>query len=387
MELLTVQYKNILNTVAESTSLAQQKESVVSNNYPGDLKSIMESYADVFDETLGNMEEEIHLEIRPNAKPVSMPPRRVPVAIKDKLRKELERLTERGAIAPVQEPTEWVSSMITTMKPDGNIRLCIDPHHLNRELKRSHYPLPIIEEILPELTKAKVFTKADLREGFLQIELDDTSSRLTTFQTPWGRYRWLRLPFGISPAPELFQMKLDQNLEGLKGVFKIADDILITGQEDAEHEAEQDHDRNLANFLDHCRERHIKLTYELKSNPRKVDAILKMEKPKDVAAVQRLIGLVKYLAKFLDSLSQMYEPIRRLTHKEIEWNWTHEQDEAFERIKAAVTTAPVLQYFDSSKPTQSCGDTSSQGLGFVLTQEDHRISYASRALTAAEQRY
>ena len=112
-----------------------------------------------------------------------------------------------------------------------------------------------------------------------------------------------------------------------------------------------------------------------------------MEKLKDVAAVQRLIGLVKYLAKFLDSLSQMYEPIRRLTHKEIEWNWTHEQDEAFERIRAAVTTAPVLQYFDSSKPTQSCGDTSSQGLGFVLTQEDHPISYASWALTAAEQRY
>ena len=223
MELLTVQYKNILNTVAENTSLAQQKESVVSNNYPGDLKSIMESYADVFDETLGNMEEEIHLEIRPNAKPVSMPPRRVPVAIKDKLRKELERLTEMGAIAPVQEPTEWASSMITTMKPVGFIRLCIDPHHLNRELKRSQYPLPIIEEILPELAKAKVFSKADLREGFLQVQLHDTSSRLTTFQTPWGRYRWLRMPkFGISPAPELFQLKLDQNLEGLKGVFKIA---------------------------------------------------------------------------------------------------------------------------------------------------------------------
>ena len=71
----------------------------------------------------------------------------------------------------------------------------------------------------------------------------------------------------------------------------------------------------------------------------------------------------------------------------MEWNWTHEQDEAFERIIAAVRTAPVLQYFDSSKPTESCGDASSQGLGFVLTQEDHAISYASRALTAAEQRY
>ena len=227
MELLTVQYKNILNTVAENTPLAEQKESVVSNNYPGDLKSIMELNADVFHESLGNMEGKVHLEISPNARAVIMPPRRVPVAIKDKLGKELERLTERGGSAPVQEPTERVSSMITTTKPDGNIRLCIDPHHLNRELTRSHYPLRIIEEILHELAKAKVFTKAkvfikaDLRKGFLQVDLGDTSSRLITFQTPCGRYRWLRMPFGISPAPELFQLKLDQNLEGLKGFSRL----------------------------------------------------------------------------------------------------------------------------------------------------------------------
>ena len=135
--------------------------------------------------------------------------------------------------------------------------MCFRLQKFSRKGRYAHYPLPIIEEILPEL--AKVFTKADRREGFLQVELDDTSSRLTTFQTPWWRYRWLRMPFAISPAQELFQMKLDKNLEGLKGVFKIADDILITGQGDAEHEAEQDRDRNLANFLDRCRERHIKL--------------------------------------------------------------------------------------------------------------------------------
>ena len=118
--------------------------------------------------------------------------------------------------------------MITTVKPDGSLRLCIDPYHLNQELKRSHYPLPVIEDILPELIKVKVFTKADLQEGFLQVRLDEPSSKLTIFQTQWGRYRWLIMPFGISPAPEIFQMKLQQNLESLQGVFVIADDILIT---------------------------------------------------------------------------------------------------------------------------------------------------------------
>ena len=237
----------------------------------------------------------MHLEIDKNAKPTVMPPRRVPIAIKPKVKQELERPTAREAITPVQEPTDWVSNMITTIKPDGSIRLCIDTHYLNQELKRSHYRLPVIDDILPDLSKVKVFSKADLQEGFLQVSLDEASSRLTTFQTPWGRYRWLRMPFGISPAPEVFQMKLHQNLEGLPGIFTIADDNLITGQGDTVQEAEEDHD-NLAKFLSNCREQNIKLKKEkfkykceevqfmghcltnegLKPDPQKVDAILKI---------------------------------------------------------------------------------------------------------------
>ena len=278
---------------------------------------------------------------------------------------------------------------------------------LNQELKRSHYPLPLIDDILPDLSTVKVFSKADLQEGFLQVSLDEASSTLTTFQTPWGRYRWLRMPFGISPAPEVFQMKLHQNLEGLPGIFTIADDILITGQGDTVQEADADHDRNLTKFLSHCREKNIKLKKEkfkykckevkfmghcltnegLKPDPQKIDAIVKMEKPQDVAGVQRLIGLVKYLSKFLNNLSQICEPIRRLTHKDAEWRWSTEQDEALKQIKVAVTTAPVLQYFDSTKHPEGSGDASSQGIGFVLTQDEHPITYASRALTSAEQKY
>ena len=94
--------------------------------------------------------------------------------------------------------------------------------------------------------------------------------------------------------------------------------------------------------------------------------------------------MVKYLSKFLSDLSQICEPIRRLTHKDVPWFWTKEQDVAFDKIKEAVTSGPVLKCFDSSKPTEGSGDASSQGLGFVLTQEDHPVTYASRALTQAE---
>jgi len=127
-----------------------------------------------------------------------------------------------------EEPTDWVSSLVVTEKPNGKLRVCIDPQHLNKALKRSHYSVPVIEDILPELADVKVFSKADLKDGFLQIQLDQESSKLTTLQTPWGRYRYLRMPFGISSAPECFQRNLDQNLEGLEGIYKVADDILIT---------------------------------------------------------------------------------------------------------------------------------------------------------------
>ena len=119
-----------------------------------------------------------------------------------------------------------------------------------------------MEDILPELTNVKVFSKADLKDGFLQIQLDEESSKLTTFQTPWGWYQYLRMPFGISPAPEYFQRKLDQNLEGLNGIYKIADDILITGRGASIDEAVKDHDANLLKLLDRCRERNLKLNRE-----------------------------------------------------------------------------------------------------------------------------
>ena len=300
-----------------------------------------------------------------------------------------------------------MSSLVVSEKPNRKLGVCINPQHLNEALKRSHYLFPVIQDILPELTNVKVFSKADLKDGFLQIQLDEESSKLTTFQTPWGWYQYLRMPFGISPAPEYFQRKLDQNLEGLNGIYKIADDILFTGRGASIDEAVKDHDANLLKPLDRCRERNLKLNQEklqlkcsempfighvltpegVKPDPRKVDAILKMERPNDVAAVRRLVGLVNYLSKFLSKLSELCEPLRRLTHKDVEWSWSAVQEEAFQSIKHAVTSAPVLRCFNSAEPVEGQGDASSSGIGFVLMQNGQPVSYSSRALTASEKNY
>ena len=137
--------------------------------------------------------------------------------------------------------------------------MCIDPKDLNRMLRRSHYPTPTIDEILPELSRAKAFSTVDAKNGFWHVELDDDSSRLTTFNSPFARFRWLRLPFGLCTAPEEFQRRLNHALEGLKGVHTIHDDILVFGEGSTEDEALVDHDRNLRSLMPRCREKNVKL--------------------------------------------------------------------------------------------------------------------------------
>ena len=136
--------------------------------------------------------------------------------------------------------------------------MCIDPKPLNKVLKRAHYPFPVLEDILPRLSKARVFSIVDVASGFWHVELDESSSLLTTFSTPFGNFRWKRLPFGIAMAPELFQMRLDAAINKLKGIAPIVDDILIWGEGETDEEAAHDHDRNLQALLERFRQENIK---------------------------------------------------------------------------------------------------------------------------------
>lgn len=135
---------------------------------------------------------------------MALPGRKVPTAVKEPLKKKIDRLVCQGIFEPVDTPTDWVLLMVVVLKRNGKIRVCIDPKPLNQALKRNHYPLPVIDNLLPELSKAKVFSVVDTKNGFWHIQLDTESSFLTTSGTPWGRYRWTRMPFGISPTPESF---------------------------------------------------------------------------------------------------------------------------------------------------------------------------------------
>ena len=137
--------------------------------------------------------------------PVVMPDRRIPVSVRPKLKAELDRLVNIGALKKVEQPTPWLSQIVITSKKNGDIRMCLDPKELNKALLREHYTLPILEDTVHELGQSCVFSKADLASGYWHVELDESLSMLTTFQTCFGRFRWLRLPFGLNVSSEYFR--------------------------------------------------------------------------------------------------------------------------------------------------------------------------------------
>ena len=374
---------------------------------PVSKEHLCKKYPKVFSKGVGQLEGEYHIRLDPRINPVQHAPRRVPVALRDRLKETLDDLVLQGIIAPVTTPTRWISSMVVVPKKNGTLRICLDPKDLNKAIQREHYPMPTIEDIATRLHGAKMFTILDVRCGFWHVLLDEPSSFLTTFHTPFGRYRWKRMPFGICSAPEVFQRQMHQVIEGLHGVEVVADDFVVVGFGDTEQTANMDHDKNLDAFLQRCEVRGLKLNPEkvqlrkkavpfighvatgqgLCADPAKVQAIREMPPPADIAAVRRLLGLTQYLSKFLPHLSDLTKPLRELTQKDTEWVWDHAQQRALDTLKEAVTNTPVLRYYHlEDEATLQC-DASQSGLGAALMQLGQPVAYASRALTSAETGY
>ncbi|KAJ8353117.1 hypothetical protein SKAU_G00206840 [Synaphobranchus kaupii] len=349
---------------------------------------------------------EVHFDLDPGVTPVQCAPRNVPVALRARVKAQLEKYESDGHITPITEPTPWISNMVVVNRKE-KIRPCIDPKFLNQALRRSHYLMPTLEDVLYKLPKARIFTLVDAREAFLQCKLDDESSWKTTFWTPWGRMRWLKLPFGVSVAPEIYQRKQHELLGDLSGVEPIADDILVVGCGDSDIEAERDHDSKLLALMERCREVKLRLSVQklqfklkvvqfhghilssqgLRIDPEKTRAVLDMPTPTDAKAVQRFIGFVTYLAKFLPRLSEVCKPLHRLLDKDSVRHWLPKHEQAVQEIKRLVSTTPVLKYYDVTRPVTVQSDASKNGLGCCIMQGGQPVAFASRALTPTEQNY
>ena len=376
---------------------------VVKRVLSADAHNAMESFKEEFPQVfkgVGKLPYTYSIDVDPSVAPKINPPRPVPHALKNQVKEELDRMEKSEIIQRVEEHTPWVSNMVTVIKPN-KIRLCIDPTQLNTAIRREHYPLRTVEEVISQMSNAKYFAKYDAAQGFYQISLDESSSRLCTFATPFGRYKFNRLPFGIKSAPEIYQRVMDQIIEGMPNTHVIMDDVVQCAEsmeqlyELARMFLKKCADVNLTLNPKKCEFGLTSLTYVghvltsegVKPDPEKVKSIVEMPPPDSKEAVKSFLGTITYLSKFIPNLSQESAPLRQLLSKDSVFFWDKAQQESFDKLKTLISQDITLSYYDGNKPSVLSVDASSYGIGAVLIQEEKPIAFASKSLSSCQQAY
>lgn len=363
-------------------------------------KHFVETYSDIF-AGIGCFKQQYRLKINPKAIPSAKPPRRVAFALMENLKLELERLCKNQIISPVGEPTEWISNLTIVEKPDKTLRLCLDPRDLNKALLKEPYLIPTIDDLRMKLDKKRIFSVLDLKDGFFQIKLDKKSSYICSFNTPFGVYRYNRLPFGLSISPEVFQKFNEENFADIDGVFIYIDDLLIYA------DTIEEHDRIMDKVIKRARDRNIKfnakklqyrigkvsyLGHEISRNglrpdQHRLDDLQEIRAPSTKLELQKILGMINYIRTFIPNLAELSKPLRDLIKKDCIFSWTKSHEDCLEKIKWFIRESPYLSAFDDKKQIKIQCDASQFGLGACLMQDGKPIAFSSRSLNDAEQRY
>ena len=371
--------------------------------YEPALKFIEEEgyHVDSITAPIGRYHKPVKIKLKPTAYPVQFSARRLPYKLRDQVKAELANMIKFGIIEPVAEATEWVHPMLIVHKKNGAIRICLDPRVLNKYIERATYQIPDPDFLLSQLAEAEVMTVLDLECGFWQIPVDEETSRLLTFATPFGRFRFKRLPFGVSSAPEEFHRIIAETLEGIEGVVVYIDDIFIHGPNQAVHDArlaEVKKRLHVAGFSlndDKCQIAkasvkflgHVVSKGMLSPDPDKIDSICEIEVPQSKKELRSIVGLIGWFQKFIPNQSDLIEPFAALLKEDAEWIWTPDHDAALSRIKDKLRSILPLRIFDPSLPVTIAADASPVGLGAVLMQENEPVFFVSRKLSRTERDY
>ena len=381
------------------------------SRWAGTVEQIIEEFPSVFDGQVTAMEGELFkISLIENAEPFCVKsPRSIPFAYREKLREELDSLLRQDIIAPVTEATEWCAPIVVTPKKGTNdIRLCVDLSKLNRYVRREQYQSPTPAEAVADIaaSEAQVFTVLDAKKGYHQCLMDEQSQLLTTFITPFGRFKYRRAPYGLSSIAEHYNRRMADSFEGLSGFRRIVDNIIIYDKD------ETSHIQHVRQFLLRCRERNIALNKEkckfnlgkvtfaglqLSSEGYKVDtliteAITKFPTPATRTDLRSFFGLANQLSTSTDKTAELLEPLRPLLSTKNEFTWTANHDQALATAKQHLSESPLLAYFDMHRTTRLCTDASRRGIGFVLQQQTPAgkwvlVQAGSRFLSTAESRY
>lgn len=327
------------------------------------LNALLNEHQPLFAEELGKVEPyRVTLQVQPDVTPRFFKPRPVPFAIRDAVGKELDRLEREGIIEKVSY-SDWAAPIVPVPKKDGRFRICGDYKvTINQALSVEQYPLPKPEDLFATLAGGQAFSKLDLSQAYLQVQLDEQTKPYLTVNTHQGLYRYTRLPFGVASAPALFQKMMDTVLQGIPGVICYIDDILITGN-DAES-----HLQSLKEVLMRLEKHGFRLKRDkcefllptveylghqvskdgIKPLPSKVAAINQAPTPRNIQELRSFLGLLNYYGKFIPNLSTLLHPLNALLQNDHPWKWSEKCSKAFRLAKEHLTSAQLLTHYDPS---------------------------------------
>lgn len=362
--------------------------------------SILDKYQEVF-QGIGLLPGEYKINIRQDVEGHIDPPRKLPFKLKEKFKNELEFMLKNDIIKKVEEPCKFISSIVCVEKPNKSIRICLDPRYINKYIVRPKLNIPTLESLTSELSGSKYFSVFDASSGFWSLKLDSESSKLTAFNTEYGIFCFKRMPFGISTASEQFQHALQNLLSDIPNLVVYIDDVLIYAK------SKEEHDEIVVKFLEKARDIGLKLNKNktqlcqesvkfmgqnlssqgLQPQQSKIKAIQDMCPPTSIKEIQRFLGLINYLGKYIKNLGQETTNLRLLLKKNVPWHWNINHQTEFEKLKKLISSAPVLTYYDGNKQLTLSVDASQSSMGAVILHDKHPIAYASKSMNEAQKRY
>ena len=306
----------------------------------------------------------------------------------------MERGVKRGILEPV-DAAACAFPTVNVVKPSGEIRICGDFKPLNRFLAVDQYPIPHPMDLFSALTGGQKFSKLDLSDACNQLRVDEQSQRYLVINTHRGLFKYKRLPFGISPAPSLFQRIMDKILHNLKGTVFYLDDILVTGANDDEHL------RNLSAVLQRLQQYGLRIKVEkceffaesvkylghtidrngVTASEDKIKAVQLMRSPQNQSELRTFLSMVNYFNQFFPKLSEYTAPLNTLLKKDVAWQWSPTAQAVFDKLKNTFVSLPVLAKYDPDLPVGLACDASEKGIGaciFHVTEDgkERPIEYA-----------
>ena len=344
--------------------------------------------------------------------PLKLPPLRPIYTLseieKEALKEYINEMLKIGFIRPSNSPIG--APIFFVDKKDKTLRPCVDFRELNEATIKDRFPLPLISDLFDRVAKARYFSKIDLRGAYNLIRIKEGDEWKTSFRSCYGQFEYLVMPFGLANAPSIFQRMMQEIFGDMWEIFVMIylDDILIFSESLEDHVSQVKkvlsrlRDNNLYAKLSKCEfftESIEFLGFILSSQgktmaPSKVEAIAEWPKPNNKKDIQRFLGLANFYRRFVKNYSDIVAPLTTLTRKDYPFLWKNKENEAFNTVKALITTAPILAHFDPSLPIRIETDASDFAIGACLSQpsdpeskEFRPVCFYSRKLLPAEKNY